>query len=86
VDELFPEEVEVQYGLVNLRAICGVPVGLCMTLLLVGIAPLLFWGKSKWWITALCLGLGVVLAVVVKDDPQCFSAWAGEYGLKDYYD
>jgi type IV secretory pathway VirB3-like protein len=82
----FPEEVEVPYGLVNFRAIYGIPVGICMTLALLGIGPLFLWGRRKWWVSVICVAVGMLVALMAKEDPQCFSAWGGEYGLKDYYD
>ena len=81
----FPDDVEVQYGLVNFRAIWGLPVGLWAVLLVLGIIPLI-WSARKWWITVLCGAVALGLGVIFHEDPQCGAAWYGEYELKDYYD
>jgi hypothetical protein len=82
----FPEEVEVPYGLVNVRQIWGVPVGILGLLLFLGLAPFYLWGKQAWPIAALCLCLGGLVAKVAKDDPQFLKATMGEGNLRDYYD
>ena len=82
----FPDEIDVPYGLVTTRLICGLPVWLFALLLLLGVAPLYLWGVGKWWVGGLALGLGWLLSGDMRDDPQMLSAWRGEFGLKDYYD
>jgi hypothetical protein len=86
MQEPFPEELEAPYGLVTIRTICNLPVWMLATLAGLGVAPLYVWGFSKWWVGALCVGLGMLLAVEAVDDPRFLTAWIGEWGLKDYYD
>jgi hypothetical protein len=84
--EPFPDEVDVPYGLVHTRLICGLPAWVFALLMALGLAPLYLWGWRKWWVTALAFGLGWALAEPARDDPEFVTSWSGELRLKDYYE
>ena len=82
----FPDELDVPYGLVTMRSILGLPPWVFALLLLLGVAPMYLWGWRTWWVSILALGLGSLVGLLAKDDPQVLATWRGEFGLKDYYD
>jgi len=86
VQEPFPEEVEVPYGLVNIRLIWNIPAWVFVVLFILGVAPFYLWGWRKWWVSLLCLGLGSLIAVEAVDDARFLTCWFGEMRLKDYYE
>ena len=86
MQEPFPDEVEVPYGLVTIRLILGLPVWVFAVLLCLGIGPLYLWGWGKWWVSLGCIVLGSGIAVEAALDPQFLLGWVGEMNLKDYYD
>jgi hypothetical protein len=89
VIEPFPEEVPVPPGMVTPRLRphgVGVPPWLFSLLLVVVGAPLWVWGLRKWWVSVLGVGVGWVVAMIVRDDPYALTAWYGEMRLRDYYD
>jgi hypothetical protein len=82
----FPEDVEVPQGLVTVRTIWGLPPGIFAVLLVLAIAPLYVWGWRKWWVSAIAVGLGWLLAEPAREDPEFGTAWSGEMRFKDYYE
>jgi hypothetical protein len=86
MQDLFPEEVAVPYGLVHTRLICGLPVWVFALLLACGVAPLYLWGWRKWWVSALAIGAGWLVTLGAQDDPEFLQAVQSEFTLRDYYD
>lgn len=80
----FPDEIPVEYGLVNRRMIANLPPLVFFALVIVALVPLYIWGKSKWWLTLLAVGLGRIIAEPAVEDPDFGLAWQGEMRLPDY--
>ena len=66
------------------RTLLGVPTGLTMACMVLGIGPILAYGA---WIPLLVLvPVWLWLRFQCKRDPHCLQVWAGHLGLTQHYE